>query len=321
MALSEFDLIRRYFAPFRHGPAVVTGIGDDCAVLSLGAGAQLCTSIDTLVAGVHFPGDADPEGLGWRSLAAAVSDLGACGAKPLGFCLALTLPEADENWLAAFSAGLSRAAEAFAIPLCGGDTTRGPLTISVQVMGEVARGRALLRGNAAAGDELWVTGTLGDARAALDLFAGSVELTPVAAEAFRQAYYYPRPPLVFAGSLPGLAHAAIDISDGLLADLGHVLASSALGAELWLDNLPLSEALRDSYDLETARAYALSGGDDYQLCFSAPASARDRLMREAQAQAIQLSCIGQLRAEPGLLCLDEAGRVQVVQPSGYQHFS
>lgn len=321
MPLSEFDLIRRYFAPFQQGPAVVTGIGDDCAVLSLSAGAQLCTSIDTLVAGVHFPVDADPAGLGWRCLAAAISDLGACGAKPLGFCLALTLPEADENWLAAFSEGLSRASEAFAIPLCGGDTTRGPLTLSLQVMGEVASGCALLRGSAVVDDELWVTGMLGDARAALDLFAGSMELTPAAAEAFRHAYYYPQPPMVFARALPGLANAAIDISDGLLADLGHVLASSALGAELWVDKLPLSEALRGSYDIETARAYALSGGDDYQLCFSAPASAREQLLREAQAHAIHLTCIGQLSAEPGLRCLDDAGRTLAVQPSGYQHFS
>lgn len=316
MALCEFELIQRYFAPFKITASVVTGIGDDCAVLALSPGCQLCTSIDTVVESIHFPVNADPRGLGWRCLAAAVSDLGACGAKPLGFCLALTLPAADESWLAAFSSGLAKAAEAFQIPLVGGDTTRGPLTLSVQVMGEVASGKALLRSGAHVGDNIWVTGTLGDARAALD-FLGQ----PREGNAFYDSYYYPQPPLQFAQSLAGLARSAVDISDGLLADLGHILDASTVGADVVVDQLPLSEASLNTYPQEQAIAYALSGGDDYQLCFTAPPQESSRLRELAEQHGIGLSCIGRISEHAGLRCVDAAGQLFSFEQSGYRHFS
>lgn len=316
MALSEFDLIQRYFAPFKMSSAVITGIGDDCAVLSLSPGHQLCTSIDTMVESVHFPAQADPRGLGWRCLAAAVSDLAACGAKPTGFCLALTLPAADESWLASFADGLASAADHFNIPLVGGDTTRGPLTLSLQVFGEVASGEALLRSTAKAGDEIWITGSLGDARAALDF----IDQAP-ADNVFYESYYYPQPPVGFAPSLIGLAHAAIDISDGLLADLEHILTASVVGADIRLDNIPLSAALRAGYPLNQAQSYALTGGDDYQLCFTAPQIATDTLRALAAEQGVELSCVGSISDRRGLRCLDAKGELVAFDQTGYRHFS
>ncbi|MFT5574844.1 MAG: thiamine-monophosphate kinase [Bermanella sp.] len=316
MALSEFDLIRRYFAPFKTSASVVTGIGDDCAVLSLSPGYELCTSIDTLVEDVHFPAQTDPQGLGWRCLAAAVSDLAACGAKPLGFCLAITLPAVDEPWLASFANGLASAADHFNIPLVGGDTTRGPLTLSLQVFGEVASGAALLRSAAQAGDQVWITGCLGDARAALDFIDQAA-----AGNVFYDSYYYPQPPVQFAPSLIGLAHAAIDISDGLLADLGHILTASAVGADIQLDDIPLSAALRGGYPLKQAQTYALTGGDDYQLCFTAPPRLTGTLRALAQEQGIALTSVGSISEWRGLRCLSAAGEPLTFDQPGYRHFS
>ncbi len=316
MALSEFDLIQRFFAPFASTPAVVTGIGDDCAVLSISPDHQLCTSIDTMVEAVHFPKDAPPHGLAWRCLAAAASDLAACGARPLGFCLALTLEKADEVWLEAFASGLSEAAEFFQMPLLGGDTTRGGLALSVQVMGEVASGAALLRSTAKPGDQVWVTGSLGDARAALDYLASPPELND-----FYDRYYYPKPPLRFAQTLVGLASAAIDISDGLLADLGHILEASGVGADIAAADLPLSSALMQGYSRQEAAAYALTGGDDYQLCFTAPRAHSSKLQVLADDQHIQLTCIGAITEQRGIRCTDSAGQPIEHDTPGYRHFS
>lgn len=321
MALSEFDLIRRYFTSFQQGPAVVTGIGDDCAELALSPGHTLLTSIDTMVEGVHFPKNPDVKGLGWRVLAAAVSDLGACGAKPLGFCLALTLPEADEHWLSDFAEGLAEASQQFAIPLVGGDTTRGSLCLSVQVFGEAPRGKTLLRSGACAGDDLWVTGTLGDARAALDVLEKK-DLTE-SEQHFLQQYYRAEPPLKFALSLQGVAKSAIDLSDGLAADLGHILQASAVGAEVDLERLPLSDALLSNYSAEQAQYYALTGGDDYQLCFSAAVEQRDLISKFAQAENVRCSRVGKI-TDSGDLDL-KRGEADVdlntYKNKGYQHFS
>jgi len=316
MALSEFELIQRYFAPFNTSPAVVAGIGDDCAVLALSPGSELCTSIDTMVESVHFPANADPHGLGWRCLAAAVSDLAACGARPVGFCLALTLPDVAESWLAAFASGLAAAAEAFAIPLVGGDTTRGPLTLSVQVMGEVASGGALLRSGAKAGDQIWVSGSLGEGRAALDYLD-----QPSHANPFSKAYYYPRPPLQFGCELAGIAHSAIDISDGLLADLGHILQASGVGAEIDITRLPVSNALITRCGRERATEFALSGGDDYQLCFTSASASSATLQALALKHEVQLTCIGHIREQSGILCRDAQGKLVDPHYSGYRHFS
>ncbi len=321
MALSEFELIRRYFTSFQQGSAVVTGIGDDCAELALSPGHTLLASIDTMVEGVHFPKNPDVKGLGWRVLAAAVSDLGACGAKPLGFCLALTLPEAKEVWLGTFAEGLAEASRHFAIPLVGGDTTRGPLCLSVQVFGEAPMGKALLRSGARVGDDLWVSGTLGDARAALDVL-DKQNLTE-SEQHFLQQYYRAEPPLSFAVSLQGMANSAIDLSDGLAADLGHILQASKVGAELDLEILPLSDALMLNYSAEQAQYYALTGGDDYQLCFSAAVAQRDLISELAQAENIRCTRVGSI-TENGDLVLKRGNAdmdLNTYKNKGYQHFS
>ncbi len=320
MALSEFDLIRRYFTSFQQGPAVVTGIGDDCAELSLSPGHTLCTSIDTMVEGVHFPKAPDVSGLGWRVLAAAVSDLGACGASPLGFCLALTLPQADKAWLAAFSKGLAEASHHFRIPLVGGDTTRGPLCLSVQVLGEVPAGKALLRSGATPDDDVWVTGNLGDARAALDCL-GNAAFSEVE-QVFMAQYYRAEPPLEFSTGLPGVASAAIDLSDGLAADLGHVLQASGASAELDVGALPLSAALQATYSREVAEAYALTGGDDYQLCFTASAAQRETICALAAEHNIRCSRVGRVAAGAGLNLVREGAPIDLTHYNnmGYLHF-
>ncbi len=320
MALSEFDLIRRYFSSFQQGSAVVTGIGDDCAELSLSPGHTLCTSIDTMVEGVHFPKTPDVSGLGWRVLAAAVSDLGACGARPVGFCLALTLPQADETWLAAFSKGLAEASRFFAIPLVGGDTTRGPLCLSVQVFGEVPAGKALLRSGARPGDDIWVTGTLGDARAALDCLENTA--FSEAEQVFMAQYYRAEPPLEFSAGLLGVASAAIDLSDGLAADLGHVLQASGASAELEVDALPLSAALQATYSREVAEAYALTGGDDYQLCFTASAARRETIYALAAEHNIRCSRVGAVASGAGLNLVREGAPIDLTHYNnmGYLHF-
>ena len=321
MALSEFDLIRRYFTSFQQGPAVVTGIGDDCAELALSPGHTLLTSIDTMVQGVHFSKNPDVKGLGWRVLAAAVSDLGACSARPLGFCLALTLPEADEHWLSDFAEGLAEASQRFGIPLVGGDTTRGPLCLSVQVFGEAQTGKALLRSGACAGDDIWVTGTLGDARAALDVL-DKQRLTE-SEQHFLQQYYRAEPPLSFAVSLQGVANSAIDLSDGLAADLGHILKASKVGAELDLERLPLSDALISNYSAEQAQYYALTGGDDYQLCFSAAVEQRDLIGELAQTENIRCTRVGKITESEdlGLQRGDAKVDLNTYKNKGYQHFS
>lgn len=320
MALCEFELIQRYFTSFQQGSAVVTGIGDDCAELSLSPGHTLCTSIDTMVEGVHFPKKVDVSGLGWRVLAAAVSDLGACGAKPLGFCLALTLPEANEAWLADFARGLADASNAFGIPLVGGDTAKGPLCLSVQVFGETPAGKALLRSAANSGDDIWVTGTLGDARAALDCLEKNN--VSVHEQHFLTQYYRAEPPLKFAAELIGIARAAIDISDGLAADLGHILHASKLGAEVDLSRLPVSGALAQSYPREQVHHYALTGGDDYQLCFTADSNARSALRKLAAQFDIRLTPIGGITGgrELVLQCDGKAVDLDVYKNKGYQHF-
>lgn len=321
MALSEFELILRYFTAYQDGYAVVTGIGDDCAQLSLSPGYSLCTSIDTMVEGIHFPKNVAPDKLGWRVLAAAVSDLAAAGAAPMGFCLALTLPDSDEAWLSAFSQGLIEAAKAFEIPLVGGDTTRGPLCLSVQVFGEVAEGAMLTRAAARPGDDIWVTGTLGDARAALDCLDSAEP--DAAQQTFLDQYYRARPPLMFARQMPGLAHAGIDISDGLLADLGHILKASQRGAILNLEALPLSEALAGTYSTAQSRDYALTGGDDYQLCFTAPVAKRDQLTHCAREYGVSVARIGEITDAETLTILDhgKAVSLDILTNKGYLHFS
>lgn len=314
--MGEFELIRRYFLPLsKAGAGITLGIGDDCALLELGADEQLAVSIDTAVAGVHFPRDAEPGAIARRTLRTALSDLAAAGAEPLGFTLALTLPDADETWLTAFAQGLAIDADAYACPLIGGDTTRGPLTISVQVHGRVPKGRMLARRGATPGDHVLVSGSLGDARAALDVLK-----TPEAAPALLERYWLPEPRLSLGVALRGLASAAIDISDGLLADLGHIAEASGVAIQIHAEALPLSQALRTATGAASALEYALGGGDDYELAVCVPASQAAAARREAARLGNPLTLIGEVMTGSGVRCLDAQGQALGLAGQGFQHF-
>lgn len=312
--MGEFELIRQYFQPLAsnaRNDQLVLGPGDDCAIQRVPPGRDLVFSVDTLVEGVHFPPHYAPSHLGWRSLAVAVSDLAAMGAEPVCFTLALSLPEADSDWLAGFAEGLSRASQAFGITLAGGDTTRGPLTITIQVHGTVKAGQALLRSGAREGDRVCVTGPLGNAGAALDYLE---DPEPGARQrALLASYHSPQPQLKLGASLVGKASAAIDISDGLLADLQHILEASGVGAELDVASIPMSEELRQ---LQGVRALdlALTAGDDYQLCLTIAPEALAALPAPVREQ---LTVIGRIVPEPGLTL---AGAPAGYQTQGYDHF-
>ncbi|MEH6589907.1 MAG: thiamine-phosphate kinase [Halioglobus sp.] len=307
MPSSEFSLISRYFSALGAGPAVELSVGDDCAILSLGENERLATSVDTMLSGVHFPEDAFPEDIGYRVVAAAVSDLAAMGARPLGMTLALTLPEADDFWLNAFSQGLAVAAKAFAIPLVGGDTTRGPLTITVQVMGALPAGQGLLRTGANAGDEFYVSGSIGDAAAALAFLNDDWQPQPDHAEYLLQRFYRPAPPLQLGQELLIMgATAAIDISDGLLADAGHIAAASGVRIVIDPDLLPLSESLQVFPKRSQALLWAFTGGDDYELCFTLPAGS---------PAPNGCTRIGQVCAGEGVDC-----GMDIDTATGYRHF-
>lgn len=318
MALGEFALIEKYFTGIGHSPLVDLSIGDDCALLTPPPGQQLALSIDTLVADVHFPALADPALIAQKALRTNLSDLAAMGAAPLAFELALTLPNSDESWLAAFSRGLRACAEEFGIALIGGDTTRGPQhIITIQVIGLIPEKRALLRSGANVGDAIYVTGTLGDARAALDyLTLPPQQLTP-AQQYFLQRYYTPTPRVQLAQALRQFATAAIDISDGLSADLGHILRRSNVGARIELEKLPLSSALQELAD---AQPFALHGGDDYELCFTAPIIHATEIEKLAAQFAVPITRIGEVRSEPGLFARARNDEWQPLTAAGYTHF-
>lgn len=273
MLPSEFDLIYRYFSSLGASAAVDLSVGDDCAILRLEPDERLATSVDTVVQGVHFPEDMFPEDLAFRAVSVATSDLAAMGARPIGMTVALTLPEADEFWLHSFSQGLAQAVSEYQLPLVGGDTTRGPLTITVQVLGAVPMDTALLREGAKAGEAVYVSGTLGDAAGALAFLSGEWQPEPDHAEYLLERYNRPRARLALGLELLGVATAAIDISDGLMADAGHVAAASGVAIRLEPELLPISPALASHGDRDTILKWALSGGDDYELCFTLPAEA------------------------------------------------
>lgn len=303
MSLGEFDLIERYFRrPAGVGPRhAVVGNGDDCAVLAPRAGMQLAVSTDTLVEGRHFLSTVRPARLGHKCLAVNLSDLAACGATPVAFTLALTLPRVDEAWLAGFARGLLDIADEHDCELIGGDTTAGPLSIGITVIGEVPPGQALLRCGAQPGDELWVSGLPGEARLALEAFRGNLHpgLGADTLEATRLAMECPVPRVALGQGLRGLATSAIDVSDGLLGDLGHILARSRVGASLALDALPLSPHLQ-GHPRERQLDCILAGGDDYELLFTAPAARRAQVQALGDGLGLLLSRIGRIEASPGL---------------------
>lgn len=323
--MGEFELIRRHFQ--RPGVAlpgnVARGIGDDCALLQPAPGHQLAVSTDMLVEGRHFFPDVAPEALGHKALAVNLSDLAAMGARPLGFTLALALPAADDAWLGAFARGLFALADAHACPLVGGDTTRGPLNICITVLGEVHPGQALRRDAARAGDDLYLSGRTGEARLALELLRGtgwaSAHTPPDALPRLRTRLERPVPRLALGQALAGLAHAAIDLSDGLAGDLGHVLQASGVGAELALAELPLAPDLRALPDAQRLDCL-LNGGDDYELLFSAPPGARAAIEAAARTSQTPVHRVGRISAEPGLRWLDAAGQPVALRARGFDHF-
>ncbi|MGN6704008.1 MAG: thiamine-phosphate kinase [Burkholderiaceae bacterium] len=320
--LSEFDLIARYFArPSDPAPgdATVLGIGDDCALLAPPAGMQLAVSTDMLVEGRHFLPGAEPAALGHKSLAVNLSDLAAMGAAPLAFTLSLALPEADPDWLAPFSTGLLALADAHGCALVGGDTTKGPLTISITVFGALPPGTALRRDAARPGDDVWVSGALGDARLALAHYRGELSLDASSLDVAAQRMHRPMPRAVLGIALRGIARAAIDVSDGLAGDLGHILARSGVGATIDVDALPCGAVLA-AQPAALRRRFALAGGDDYELCFTAPAGSQDAVRGAARAAGVAATRIGRIDAAPGLRFTDAAGAPLDLRVDGFDHF-
>lgn len=317
--LGEFELIRHYFAAAacaRSGGEVVLGIGDDCALLQLPPGEQLAVSTDTLVAGVHFPDGCDPFLLGQRALAVATSDLAAMAAAPIGFTLALTLPSADPLWLGEFARGLDEMALACSMRLLGGDTTCGPLCLTVTVFGRVPAGQALTRHGARPGDLLCVGGVLGEGAAALPLVLGEQKAEPAVAEHLLARYWSPEPQLALGEALRGRASAALDISDGLLADCGHIARASGVRLVVEQSRLPLSPAAVALLGTAEAERCALAGGDDYLLAFTLPPAELPALLEAGWP----LRPIGRVEAGQGVALVDTAGDEIRVTAHGYTHF-
>ncbi|MCD5994684.1 thiamine-phosphate kinase [Pseudomonas sp. CDFA 602] len=317
--MGEFELIRNYFAAApcaQAGGDVALGIGDDCALLALPPGEQLAISTDTLVAGVHFPEICDPFLLGQRALAVSASDLAAMGARPVAFTLALTLPDVNVDWLQNFARGLSHMAQGCSMRLIGGDTTRGPMSLTLTVFGAVPSGLALTRGGALAGDLLCVGGALGDGAGALALVLNERIAEPAIAEPLLARYWSPQPQLALGQALRGKASAALDISDGLLADCGHIALASGVRLLIERDRLPLSDPLLALFDMPAAQQAALSGGDDYVLAFTLPAEHFSRL-RDA---GWPVHVIGRVEAGEGVVLVDALGHDVTPVSRGYQHF-
>ncbi|MGB6098829.1 MAG: thiamine-phosphate kinase [Comamonas thiooxydans] len=323
--MGEFDLIRRYFQrPVRRA---ALGVGDDCALLAPAPGMQLAISSDMLVEGRHFFADVNPRLLGHKALAVNLSDLAASGARPLAFTLALSLPRADEAWISEFAAGLLALADAHECELIGGDTTGGPLNICITVFGEVPAGQALLRSGARAGDEIWVSGNLGDARLALEAMLGHVQLPAELLQQARQRLEAPTPRVALGLALRGIASSALDVSDGLLGDLGHILELSSVGATvdsrcttplMAAAAYPQSDAWQ--FDSKLQQQCTLAGGDDYELCFTAPAARHADVLAAGTTSGTTVHRIGRIDAEPGLRVIDADGALLQNRWKSFDHF-
>ncbi len=317
--MGEFELIERFFKrPARRNPL---GVGDDCALLAPAPGMQLAVSSDMLVEGRHFLAGTDPRRLGHKCLAVNLSDLAACGARPLAFTLALALPEADARWLEPFAQGLLALADAQDCELVGGDTTQGPLTICITVFGEVPTGQALLRSGARAEDDLYVSGWLGDARLALEAARGAVSVPAPVLAAARERLDAPTPRVALGMALRGIASSAIDISDGLLGDLGHVLRASGVGATVDAEAAASLLAAGSAVETGRRRAYALAGGDDYELAFTAPVAAREAVQAAATGAGTRVTRIGHIDAGRGLRLVDAQGQPVVGDFPSFDHFA
>ncbi len=316
--LGEFDLIKRFFMP--HTDHTVLAGGDDAALIAIAAGMELAVSVDALVAGYHFFADADAYGVGWKCLAVNVSDMAAMGAAPRWATLALTLPAVDAQWLADFARGFLALAADEGIDLIGGDTTRGPLCVCVQIMGEVPRGEALRRSGARAGDDLWVSGTLGDAALALAHARGDFRLHADDFEYACKRLHQPQPRVALGRGLLGRATSAIDVSDGLVGDVGHIAAASEVRASIRWDSIPLSMVGMRYADHPLVRQAALAGGDDYELAFTAPASVRQEIDALAAQVGVGVTRIGMMESGSGVVVLDRQGEPISLTESGFDHF-
>ncbi len=316
--MGEFELIDRFFK--RPPQRAALGIGDDCALLDVPPGMRLAVSSDMLVEGRHFLSTVAPERLGHKALAVNLSDLAACGAEPLAFTLALALPRADEAFIAPFARGLFALAEAHGIELVGGDTTAGPLTLCITVFGVLPQRQALLRSGAHAGDDIWVSGRLGDARLALEVFRGNVGLPEADFQSVRLAMECPAPRVALGMALRGLASSAIDLSDGLLGDLAHLLRQSGVGAVVDVDALPRSAVLaRQPAALQ--QQCLLAGGDDYELLFSAPPASRDAVLEAGRRAGVAVTRCGAIEAGSALRVVDGRGAALAVALRGFDHFA
>ncbi len=330
--MGEFDLIERYFKRAANSAAgaasshVDLGIGDDCALLSNAPGMQLAISCDMLVEGRHFLTTVSPQALGHKALAVNLSDLAACGAKPVAFTLALALPRADETWLEGFSKGLFQLANEHGCALIGGDTTAGPLNICITVFGHVPTGQAFLRCGAKAGDDIYVSGLPGQARLALEAFRGNISLSEEAFAQMRSRMECPTPRVALGMALRGIASSAIDVSDGLMGDLGHMLNASTLGAEIDQSAIDLIAShadfmlARGRFHINVLRQMILSGGDDYELVFTAAPAQRQAVQNAASAAQTHITRIGATRSEPGLRLRELDGSLVINDFSSFDHF-
>jgi thiamine-monophosphate kinase len=320
--VSEFDIIRRYFS--RPAPGAILSIGDDAALIQPSAASELVVSADMLVSGTHFFPDADPRKLGHKSLAVNLSDMAAMGARPRWAILALALPalmlQADGKWLEQFAAGFFELADAHQVDLVGGDTTRGPLTISVTIIGEAAEGTALRRSGARVGDDIWVSGQLGAAALALAHQLGRIRLQSDDLAACLAALETPDPRVTLGQRLTGLANSAVDISDGLLADLGHILDCSNVAGVIRMAEIGCPACLRKYLPQPLAVTCLLAGGDDYELCFTVPKSRRPEIEMLSREQQVPVTRIGEITEGTGLSVLDAAGRAMKLDIQGYDHF-
>ncbi|MFC3032483.1 thiamine-phosphate kinase [Pseudoalteromonas fenneropenaei] len=320
--MKEFELINRYFK----GRGITRrdvdlGIGDDCALVSVPENCQLAVTTDTLVSGVHFFADIPPRALGHRVLAVNLSDLAAMGAEPTWVSLALTLPDVDLPWLEAFTDGLHEIAEYYNVQIIGGDTTQGPLTITVCAKGIIPKGKALTRGGAKVGDWIFVTGPLGDAALAIEARKRGIALTPENKKALEQRFFYPTPRVAAGQVLRGMATAAIDISDGLVADIGHVLRQSRVNAVIHADKVPVSQALKDTLPEAERWPYVLAYGDDYELLFTVPDAQKSALQAKLKQYGVDAACIGQILPGEGKLEVLLRGQKLALPAKGYEHFT
>ena len=315
--MSEFNLIAKYFTrPAKHADL---GVGDDAALIRVTQGQQLAISADMLVAGTHFFHDASPYSIGWKSLAVNVSDMAAMGAQPKWATLAIALPEVNEPWLTEFSQGFFACAQAFNVDLIGGDTTRGPLTLSVQIMGEVPRGKAIQRNGAKAGDDIWASGVIGSAALGLAHLQGKVNLTEPTTSHCLTALTTPTPRVALGLALRGVANSCIDISDGLTADLSHILKASNLGAKLTLEDIHCDDYLRTRLNDGNIQQCILAGGDDYELLFTAPKSQRDHIQQLSQQLELPISLIGEATPQLGLVVSHHQQTLDITK-KGFDHF-